>query len=177
MSTGFLRHHIRGWQCKRERGRARERAREGGAREGEREREREESGAAPSTAAHTAPRRPARAAAPLRRQTMPHRRGGTRSRRAGMVTAPPLGPPHGRPFKNFRRLSPLHPLKKPVGLVVCTSPGCLLSVASWGVFWGHGKLGAGKKKVPPEPSVDVENLGDVCTEFVAALPGAETTPK
>lgn len=112
---------------------------------------------------------------------MPHRRGGTRSRRAGMVTAPPLGPPHGRPFKNFRRLSPLHPLEKPVGLVACTSLGCLLSVASWGVFEGkENREGEKKKKTfPTEPSVDVKNLSDVRTELVkrCSAAGGQDHPK
>lgn len=59
-------------------------------------------------------------------------------------------------------------------------PGLLAFGCELGGLLGHGKLGAGKKKkkkVPSEPSADVKNLGDVCTEFVAALPGAETTPK
>lgn len=99
MSTGFLRHHIRGWQCRRERGRARERGREGGERArasdrgGKRKRAERRGTAQHGAAQHSTarrgtarhrtarppPRHPARLRAagapapPLRRQTMPQR--------------------------------------------------------------------------------------------------------
>lgn len=138
MSTGFLRHHIRGWQCRRERGRARERGREGGERAGEgaserggkRKRAGGERGSArlrsapappPPPAPHRRARhgtaRPRSSAGTQRRRPAP----GHTHRRPGMMSPQPRRDPRSafkaRPFKNFGSFFwGGYVFQKPVGL-------------------------------------------------------------